>query len=152
MSSSFVFPYGIVLREEGIIETLPVAEVAFKNKKGEWYSLFLIIDSGATISALPKSDAEAFGVEVEKGKPLFLSGIGGEKLMGWVHKITAQLGKKVLQLPLVFINNEQSPRVLGREGVFEFFTVVFEEQHKKSGFLGKGTKEAKLVSRVLDSI
>ena len=68
MFNSLVFPYGITLREDGVIETVPVAEVGLKDKRGEWLSLFLIIDSGATISALPKGDALTLGIDVEKGE------------------------------------------------------------------------------------
>jgi len=113
MPNSFVFPYGITLKEDGAIDTVPVAEVGFKDKKGEWLSLFLIIDSGATISALPKSDASVFGIALDKGKQMMISGIGGEKLMDWQHQITIRIKNEILKLPLVFLDNDMTPRVLG---------------------------------------
>ena len=51
------FPYNIRLRENGKIETVPVAEVMVKDREGNWIFLLLIIDSGATISAFPREDA-----------------------------------------------------------------------------------------------
>lgn len=157
MPNSFIFPYGITLKENGAIDTIPVAEVGFKDKKGEWLSLFLIVDSGATISALPESDASVFGVNVRKGKQMMISGIGGEKLIGWQHQITARIGKEILKFPLVFLDNDTAPRVLGRAGIFENFLLVFEEKgqrtgFKRTGFIGNNQKEAGIIHKILNEI
>lgn len=98
MPSSIVFPYGITLKEDATIDTVPVAEIGFKNKEGEWLSLFLVIDSGAAISALPKSDAAVFGTDVRTGEQMVISGIGGEKSMGWRHQIRIRIGYEILKI------------------------------------------------------
>ncbi len=152
MSNSFVSPYGITLKEDGEIDTIPVVEVGFKDKKGKWLSLFLIIDSGATISALPKSDATVFGINVYKGKQIMISGIGGEKLIGWQHQITTRLGKKILKFPVVFLESDMAPRVLGRAGIFENFLLVFEEREKRTFFISEDQKEAGIIHKVLNEI
>lgn len=152
MPDSIVFPYEIILKENGAIDVLPVAEVGFKSKSGERFSLFLIIDSGATISALPKSDAKILGVEAEKGKPVMISGIGGEKILSWQHNIEVFLKDTSIQFPVVFINKEEAPRILGRAGIFENFTLVFQERKRRTGFLQEGKKEAKLIQKTLDKI
>ncbi|MFH1462637.1 MAG: hypothetical protein ABIG08_03025 [bacterium] len=152
MPDSFVFPYGITLKENGVIDTVPVAEVGFKNKEGEWLSLFLVIDSGATISALPKSDALVFGIDADKGKRMTISGIGGKKLIGWQHQITVRMGKEILKLPLVFLEGDIVPRVLGRAGIFEKFLLVFEEKERRAAFIGAGQKEASIIHKILNKI
>lgn len=152
MSNSFTFPYGITLRENGVIDTLPVAEVGFKNKTGEQFSLFLIIDSGATISALPKSDAEVLGIDVKKGKPMVISGIGNEKLAGWQHNISVCLKNTIIQLPVIFLDKEIGPRILGRAGLFEHFVLVFEEKKKRAAFICENEREAQLIQKILDRI
>jgi len=152
MPNSFVFPYGITLRENGAIDTVPVAEVGFKDKKGEWLSLFLIIDSGATISALPKSDALVFGINVSKGKQMMISGIGGEQLMGWQHQIAIRIGNEILKLPFVFLDNKMAPRVLGRASIFKNFLLVFEEKERRTGFIGGDQKEAGIIHKILNKI
>jgi len=113
---------------------------------------FLIIDSGATISALPKSDALVFGIEVRKGKQIMISGIGGEKLMGWQHQITTRLGKEILKIPLIFLDSEMAPRVLGRAGIFSNFLLIFEEKEKRTGFIDEGQKEARIIHKILNEI
>ena len=152
MPDSFIFPYGITLKENGAIDTLPVAKVGFKNKKGEEFSLFLIIDSGATISALPKSDAEVLGIDVKNGKPMVISGIGDEKISGWQHNIEVFLANTSIRLPVVFLDKEITPRILGRAGIFESFILVFQENQKRTGFLKEGERKAKLVQKTLDKI
>lgn len=51
---------------------------------------------------------------------------------------------------LLFINNDRTPRVLGRAGIFEYFTVIFEEAKHRSGFAGKRTRTAQAIQKILD--
>ena len=152
MADSFVFPYGIVLKENGRLDILPVAEVGFKSKNGEKFSLFLIIDSGATISALPRSDARVLGIEVERGEKVIISGIGGEKILGWRHEIEVFLKNIPVQLPVVFLDKEIGSRVLGRAGIFENFILVFQENQRRTGFFREGGKEGKQIQKILNKI
>lgn len=150
--NAFVFPYGITLREGGSIEAFPAAEVAFRNQDGEWLSLIFVIDSGATISALPKSDAAVFGINPEDGAPLAITGVAGETIRAWRHELSVRLGNIALRLPLTFLDTTAAPRVLGREGVFDRFSVVFEEERRRSGFLEKATPHARRIRKILDQL
>lgn len=152
MSKSLVFPYGITLREAGNIDVFPAVEVGFLNNKNGLISLFLLVDSGAAISALPKSDANAFGINVEHGKASYISGINGEAINGWSHDIGVKLGERILKIPVMFLDLESAPRVLGRAGVFDKFTIIFEESNKRSGFLNQKDTKTKLVGKILDSL
>ena len=154
-NSSSVFPYGIHFSEDGLIRVDPVAHVRISPKKGGvWWPFFLLIDSGATISALPKSDAEALGVTLTEGKKLVISGVGGEPVVGWQHALFVKFmeSSTVFSVPFVFLDNPKAPRILGREGVFEKFTFVFEEDNRRSGVLQTGSRESKSVSVTLDKI
>lgn len=152
MSKSLVFPYGITLREAGNIDVFPAVEVGFLDKKSDWISLFLLIDSGAAISALPKSDARVFGINVEYGKSSYISGINGEAIRGWNHNISIKLGEIIFKIPIVFLDLESAPRVLGRAGVFDKFTIIFEEVNRRTGFLNSVDAKTKSVSRILDQL
>lgn len=152
MSKSFVSPYGITLSEGGKIDIFPAVEVGLQNKEGEWLSLFFVIDSGAAISALPKSDAAVLGVNLIDGRQMFIGGIAGEILRGWQHTISVRLGHKKIRLPVVFLDSDLSPRVVGRAGVFENYTIIFEESRRRSAFLNEKTKESRKISAVLDEI
>lgn len=151
-NEGLIFPYAIKLKENGVIERFPAAEVSFLPRDGEKPSLFFIIDSGATISALPKSDAEFFGIQPENGIPLSISGISGEVINGWKHKITVYLGNKRIQLSVVFLDNEFIPRILGREDVFDCFTIVFEQEKQRTGFLEKQSSSARNIQKILNKL
>ena len=78
MADRASFPYGITLNEEGAIRLFPAARVNFLNDKREWFTLFLVVDSGATLSLLPKTDASTFGIAAEAGTPMIVSSIGAK--------------------------------------------------------------------------
>lgn len=149
MPKSAVFPYGIALQEGGRINVFPAAGVTFFTRAGETLSLILIIDSGAAVSALPKSDALFLGIVAEGGVPVTISGVSGENIRGWQHIISIRLGKEALEIPIVFLDHEFAPRVLGREGIFENFILVFEEKKHRTGFIKEATREAKTIQKVL---
>ena len=149
---SHLFPYGITLQEGGKVALFPAAEVQFSTKDGDRVSLFLIIDSGATISALPKSDANAFGVEVESGVSTVVAGIEGTPIQGWRHELMIGIGNNTIPIPFLFLDSPDAPRILGREGIFDRFTVVFEEIKRRTGLLSDGMREARNVSTILDTI
>ena len=150
MHSSLVFPYGITLNEGGIVNIFPAAEVQCESREGGWLSLFFVIDSGAVISALPMSDASSLGIVPETGISMHMKGIGREMIMGWKHEIGVRVGEEKIRLPIAFLDS--SPRILGRAGIFDRFTIVFEEDQRRTGFLGKGTKESKAMKNILEKV
>lgn len=148
---SCVFPYGITLRDSGVIDIFPAAEVFFKSQEGAWLSIFLIVDSGATVSALPKSDADFFGIVAERGKAVQVGGINGA-LTGWQHDISIRFGGVEFTVPFVFLAGDFVPRVLGRAGIFEHFAIIFDEERRASSFLAYGKREIESIRAVLKKI
>lgn len=134
------------------MSVFPAAKVTFQTSEGEALTFFLIVDSGATVSALPKSDGEMFGVKVEQGIPETLTGINGVPLHGWRHTLAIKLDAMSLRVPFVFLEGEDVPRVLGRGGIFDRFTIVFEEGQKRTGFIDEERAAATAIRSVLDSI
>jgi hypothetical protein len=152
MSQSFLFDYGITIQELGRVPVFPAAEVFFRTAAGEWAPAFVLIDSGAVISALPKSDAALLGIDLKSGESAMIQGISGKPLQGWRHKVSIRLRDNHRQIPLVFVNNNMAPRVLGRAGVFEHFTIVLDEHTHRSGLLGTDTPDATVIRSVLDQL
>ena len=150
MSNIQVFPYGITLREGGAVNVFPAAEVTFRVGKNERLTLFFIVDSGATISALPKSDAPMLGIDARSGILTNISGIGGNPVIGWLHEVVVGLGKHNLKLPIVFFDHSETPRVLGRAGLFNRYTIIFEEAKHRSSFVGNSTKESREIAKIVN--
>lgn len=130
----------------------PAAEVGFPSKHGGWFTLFLLVDSGAVTSALPKSDAAAFGIDPERGRQTAIAGIAGAPIQGWEHAVRIRFGDEILEIPILFVDSPTAPRVLGREGVFDRFTIVFEENRRRTGFLGTDTELARPTQEALDRL
>ena len=151
-AKSHVFPYGITLKESGVIDVFPAAEARFPLRDGEFLSLFFLIDSGAYISAMPAGDAVMLGINAAEGEKTLISGIGGKPVRGWKHTITVFFKNEKTRIPMVFLDLDDSPRVLGRSGVFDRYTVVFEEQKRRSGLIGAGGRTAGRVGKILDSV
>lgn len=151
MSKPVVFPYGIVLKEGGVVNTFPAVEVSFDAKGEGWVSLFLLLDSGAALSALPRSDAAFFGIIAERGIPMHIFGVSGKPIKGWRHRMTIRLAGEGFVLSVVFLDDIGAPRVLGRADVFERFTIVFEESTNRSVFVRTGSKEAQLLREIVDA-
>ena len=149
---SHLFSYGITLQEGGKVALFPAAELAFQTKEGDTVSLFLILDSGASISALPKSDAITFGIDVETGMPTAVAGIEGKPIEGWRHELMVMIGIEKISIPFLFLGTDDAPRILGREGIFDRYTVVFEETKRRTALLTTETQEAMRVTEALDSL
>lgn len=150
MADGVVFSYGITLQEDNKVSLFPAAEVGFFDRKGALLTLILLMDSGATISALPKSDADTLGIVAQNNTPIFISGIGKEIVRGWEHMIKIKLGKETVVLPFLFLDNDFAPRLLGRKGLFERNIIIFEEKKHRSGIVNVATKEARLLSNIID--
>jgi hypothetical protein len=152
MAPTLVFPYSITLEEDGRPHLYPAAEVGFPSQDGGWFTLFLLVDSGAVTSALPKSDASAFGIDPEAGRAQAIVGIEGIAIKGWEHVVRIRLGDELLDIPLLFVDSDKAPRVLGREGIFDRFTIMFEEAKQRTGFLDRESPPAQAAGQILDAM
>jgi hypothetical protein len=130
---------------------IPVADLYVSARTGEEIKLHLLIDSGATVTALPRSDAAFFGIDHDKGRPILVRGIGERSIRGWVHEVLVRIRDTSIRIPIAFLDSDTAPRVLGRSGVFDRFTVVFEEARNRSGLLPNATPEARIVAHMLDA-
>lgn len=151
MSKPLIFPYGINLQDGGKVNLFPCAKVEFKSKKAEWFTLFLVIDSGATVSALPKGDSEILGIDISAGLPTLVAGIGNEYMKGWQHNVIMRLNGEQLKVPIIFLDNDHAPRILGRTGIFDRFSIVLEESMKRTGFFGERTNGYRIIRKLLNA-
>lgn len=94
-------------------------------KKKEFFAL---IDSGATVSIFRSEVAESLGINIEKGKEMYLGGVGG-RIKGFLHRLTIEVAGKRFVCPIVFSRDYLvSFNLLGREGFFKRFRITFEEK------------------------
>jgi hypothetical protein len=130
-----LFSYGIRVRQDRRIELFPAAELMIQGRRKQGIRATFHIDSGATISVLPASDAKALGMSLPRGKKTSIGGITGELITGYQHTITVMFGTQKIMLPVVFAEHDQVPRILGRDGIFNIFMIVFDEAHRRVAFV-----------------
>lgn len=148
-SRGVIFPYAIALSGDGTVHVVPVAAVDVKAKTGEWFGFSLIIDSGASVSVFPKQDADLLGIRLPSGKATMIQGVSGTPLRGWEHRLTIRCGDDMFRCPTVFLEGEHTPRILGRLGVFDRYTIIFEEYARRTG-LFPGRKTRSIIAPLFD--
>ena len=143
--SHLVFPYGIRFQEDGRIEVFPMVEIDILGNGGAGIRAAFHIDSGATTSALPASDGEALGFDVERGKEVRVRGILSDSTQGYIHDVVLRFEERKFRVPVIFVRDERMPRILGREGVFSRFAILFDEAKRRTAFL-EAKKERKAIN------
>lgn len=120
------FPYRIS-SEGKYFPVIPIS-INYQKKKKE---IFVLIDSGATVSIFRSEVAEEFGVEIEKGETIYLHGVGG-RIKGYLHRLKIEVAGKKFICPIIFSDEYLvSFNLLGREAFFEKFKIIFEESKRK---------------------
>lgn len=118
-----VFPY----QKNSTGNSFPVVDL-FVSKKNRTARIFALVDSGATISIFGEDVAEQLRVTVEKGKEIYLGGVGG-RIKGYVHKLEVETAGKKFFCPIAFSREYTvSFNLLGREAFFKQFRIIFEEK------------------------
>ncbi len=137
-----VVPYGIRFGVDGKIEVMPVVEARVKLKEDSPPILAIfLIDSGATTTLLPSTDAEALGFALESGKKVLVGGVTRHRLVGYRHHIMMEIqGNPLDRVSVIFAKDRNAPRILGREDIFSRFGILFDEGKRRIAFLDSHTE------------
>ena len=110
----------------------PVAQVLFKNLRADkWREMWMIVDTGADYTLLPRYMAEHLEVDIEHDCKIFhTTGIGGTERVYLLPEIQVRLGEFARVIPVGFIDRNEVPPLLGRHLFMETFEVYFSSDHK----------------------
>ena len=114
----------------------PIADLFIKDKDGHHRYFAPYVDSGASITVLAADDARQLGIKLRQGKPLELRGIKG-KVKSFVHSVEVKIGEKEFSAPIAFSVSNKTPRLLGREGIFKYFRICFDDSLSKLSLMPK---------------
>lgn len=129
------FPYRVLLRVDGHPEAVPALTVQiFHSRRSAPLSVICLVDSGASISLLPREDGEILGIDIEKGHPIHVFGLGKEPISAYRHDVYMRFESLILKVPILFAHDNVVPRIIGREGVFSQLLIIFDEAKRRSGF------------------
>lgn len=109
----------------------PIAQVFFySSKKRKWYEVWMIVDTGADYTLLPKYYSRRLGVNLYKECKLFeTSGIGGEEKVYFLKSIKVKLGEWERNVPVGFLDRDDIPPLMGRHLFIETFETLFSSNH-----------------------
>lgn len=109
----------------------PIARVQFFSRtKKRWYGIWMVVDTGADYTILPKEYSSRFGIDLEKDCRIFkTSGIGGEEKVYFLNRIKIKLGNWEKDIPVGFLNRNEIPPLLGRHKFLETFETTFSSNH-----------------------
>lgn len=135
------FRYKSVKRPDGTLVKTPSIPITLMGE--ESFETIALLDSGADISAIPKSIAELLGLNLD-GKVTLAYGIGGKvKSVESSVKILIDKGHErySFSLPVKIIMDEYNfPVLLGRLGFFDKFVITFDQENERV-LLKKRTQE-----------
>ncbi len=126
------FPYEIIKTELGKIP-YPVVSVLISGKKRVLEGSF-IVDTGADIATLPIYLAYELGVDLKKLPTSSIQGVGQRPTKTYEAKINIQIGPEKFPLKCSFINNNKIPPLLGKIGIFNRFSLYFDNKNQKLVF------------------
>lgn len=114
----------------GVIKR-PVAQVFFWSvKKRFWSETWMVVDTGADFTLLPRFMAEKLGVDLEKDCRTFNTyGIGGREQVYFLPKIKVKLGNWTQIIPVGFLERNEIPPLMGRHLFLETFQTLFSKNH-----------------------
>jgi len=111
-------------------QSFPVIDVELKGKN-KTLTVKALVDSGATFSIFRTEIADYLRIEIEKGKSIYLEGVGG-RILGYLHSLTLKVGDKSFTCKVVFSHEFTiSFNILGRDNFFLPFIISFAEKAKK---------------------
>lgn len=107
----------------------PVIEVRIKNKD-QSVRYEVLVDSGADICLFDEEVGTAIGIDVRKGTPKEVIGVGGKTSTYYVHKIGIEVGGWPYEIEAGFMPKVAPYTVpyglVGQKGFFDIFVVKFD--------------------------
>ena len=106
----------------------PIAKLKFWSKKFSRYLEYvLLVDTGADYTLLPKHIAFELGIDLKKDcNSLLTSGVGGEEKVYFARRrLKIKIENLEKEIPVGFLDQEDIPPLLGREGCLNDFDIRF---------------------------
>lgn len=95
--------------------------ILYKDRFVQYQAL---LDTGADYNVFHADIADYLGIDLTKGKTIRITGIGGDSIKGYQHKVEIKIGKNLIQTTIVFSRQipSNATAVLGNQGFFDHFS------------------------------
>jgi hypothetical protein len=111
----------------------PVASVQVRAVQGQWFPALMYIDSGADITLVPSDFGKLLGMDLTKNKAS-LAGVTGAPLQVSLQSTEVMIGSALEKAKIAVAMRNDVPYLLGREGLFKAFKIIFEEYKGLTSF------------------
>lgn len=115
------------------IDSQPIIELLIKDKSGRWNRFLAYVDSGAALTVLTRDDANRVGLTLEKGERIELHGVSGV-IPAYLHHVKVKVAGRILDMGIAFSISNETPRLIGRQGLFDKFVVCFNDRKRLVSF------------------
>lgn len=113
---------------------VPMIPIKIKGKD-RWFEFWAFVDSGATYSIFASKEAEALGIEINKGKRTMVVVGDGSYIPVYLFKIPGSIGEIEFSIEIGFSERlGVGFNLLGRRDIFDIFTVCFCDREEKVTF------------------
>ncbi len=138
MVLSFVKPWTRLPGSDGSLSLVPSVDVVFATAADRLRLETFLVDSGADISMAPRRLCEELGLDWQAGEAINLKGISTKSECDVfarileVELLVPEAGV-ALSIPICFADGDAS-QLLGREGFFDAFLVLFDKRRLTTRF------------------
>lgn len=108
----------------------PEIKLKVKNKSEGYDEIDFLLDSGAVVSTLPINYAEILGKDTSNAKRIVLRGFGNKRTFGYMSNVDIKIRDNQFEIPIVFSEGETTKKIIGRNGFFDEFTVIFDHKDR----------------------
>lgn len=116
-------------------QSFPIIDVTLK-RESKMITIKALIDSGASFSVFHQEIAAYLDIAVERGKKVYLTGIGG-RILGYQHQVSLTLGRVTFPCKIIFSPEfNVSFNLLGRNNFFMPFIISFLEKQRRVVIVG----------------
>lgn len=107
--------------------TRPYAVVELQSETGAWFKDFMLADTGADVTSLPRGVCEILGKDLYKGERVeFISATNTVHVL-YLHKVKARLGSNEFLMTVGFAETHTHPHLLGRRDLLDHFNMKFSK-------------------------
>lgn len=107
----------------------PLVDIAI-HSNFRIFKVRALVDSGASLSLFRPELARYLGLEIEQGRRIVLESITAQ-IVAFIHDLKAEINGKKFKLPIAFLATPHTSfNILGREGFFDQFVIIFDEEKK----------------------
>jgi len=107
----------------------PVIPIKLKSET-ESINYEVLVDSGADLCIFDAEIGELLGLDIAKGKPNEVFGVGGKASIYYLHKIIIEVGGSSYEIEAGFMpsvaGNVMRHGLVGQKGFFDIFVIKFD--------------------------